>query len=66
MKYKNIIITTLTTILSIIYIYLFYHYGCLRDEYNITAWSNLDLCLWLGLLFYIIVWILVCIYIKLF
>lgn len=63
MKYKKIFII-ITIILSVIHIYLLYHYGCLRDEYNIVRWSNLGNCLWLGLLFSIIALIIASIYIK--
>lgn len=63
MKYKKIFII-ITIILSVIHIYLLYHYGCLRDEYNIVGWSNLGNCLWLGLLFSIIALIIASIYIK--
>ncbi|WP_455682747.1 hypothetical protein [Thomasclavelia sp.] len=64
MKYKKIFIITITIILSMIHIYLLYHYGCLRDEYNIVGWSQLGNCLWLGLLFSIIALIVVSIYLK--
>lgn len=64
MKYKNIFIIITTITLSMIHIYLLYHYGCLRDEYNIVEWSSLGNYLWLGLIFAIPALIITIIYIK--